>query len=544
MPEFPAQRLAHWTGGRWTAMPVSPLLGFGVDSRQVRPGQVFVAIKTEKRDGHDFLAAALAAGASGAIVAVANPAVALPQLVVRDPLVAFQTIAREHRRAFRGRVVGISGSAGKTSTKDLLALLLGGDPCGVPATEESRNFRMRNADCGLDQAKIRNPKSEIAAGGNFPGGALAPEGNLNKASIESGAPFTGRVLATEGNLNNHLGVPLTLTRLDSDAHDFAVVEAGISAPGEMRPLAEMIEPDVALITLIAPAHTADLGGLDGVAKEKAQLPAATRTAGVAVFSHETAQYAAFRELGVHTMILERADVLRPTEPPKNTVYFTLTQRADQSAVSLAYGLPPPLIFTFRRVSDGMAQNAALAICAALWLGVPPATIQTRLSAWQPAKLRGEIRHDKGRLLYLDCYNANPASMIDALGTFAEIAPAAQPRLYVIGSMEELGPDAPNYHRELGRALTLRADDQAFLIGSHAAEIRTGAIDAGNDPGQVHLADSAAAIADAVRLWRGAVFVKGSRKYQLEQTVEPAKAGSATGGDPRAARAASTPALTH
>ena len=97
-------------------MPAAPLTGFTMDTRQLRAGQMFVAIKTPKRDGHEFLAAAQSAGATAALVADANPSLALPQLVVADPLAAFQAIAREHRRAFRGPVIGISGSAGKTST--------------------------------------------------------------------------------------------------------------------------------------------------------------------------------------------------------------------------------------------------------------------------------------------------------------------------------------------------------------------------------------------------------------------------------------------
>ncbi len=562
MPEFPAQLLAEWTGGRWTAQPVSPLLGFCVDSRQIKAGQIFVALRTDKRDGHDFIASAAAAGAGAAIVSAPNPAALLPQLVVADPLAAFQAIAREHRRAFRGRVVGISGSAGKTSTKDLLALLLGGETCGVPATEEKNSAGAcahpktaateHRAPVGggasftgsvLAAAKV-GPATPLAAqaqacsGGAerspapylpaFTGRVVATEGNPNKTSFDSEAPFTGRVLATEGNLNNHLGVPLTLTRLDSAAHDFAVVEAGISAPGEMAPLAEMIVPDVALITLIAPAHTEELGGLEGVAREKAKLPAATKAAGVAVFTRETAEYSAFRELGVRAMIIERADVLRPAEPPKDTVYFTLTHRADETAVSLAYGAPPPLVFRFRRVSDGMAQNAVLAICAALWLGVPAKLIQSRLQAWQPARLRGEVRREKDRLLYLDCYNANPASMADALAVFEAIAPADAPRLYILGSMEELGADAAGYHRALGRELEVRPGDQVFVIGTHAQEMRDGAIEVRDVGAQVHIVPNAATLAPLVSDWRGAVFVKGSRRYQLEKVLadhQPATAGA-------------------
>lgn len=458
MPLFPPALLAAWTGGRWTSAPTPPLAGFTIDTRQLRTGQIFVAIKTAKRDGHDFLAAAHAAGASAALVATPDENLALPQLVVADPLAAFQAIAREHRRQFRGPVIGISGSAGKTSTKNLLALLLGGE-----------------AD--------------------------------------------GAVLATEGNLNNHLGVPLTLTRLDPATHRFAVIEAGISAPGEMAPLAAMIEPDVALITLVAPAHTAELGGLGGVAIEKAVLPGAVRPAGVAIFPRQCAEFAAFRELDVRKMVVERADAIRPAEPPKDKVFFTLSHRDDSTAVALAYGAPPPLTFTFRRVSDGMAQNAALAICAALWLGVPRETIQTRLAGWQPAKLRGEIRREHGRLLYLDCYNANPASMSDALDTFYAIAPAAEPRLFVLGGMEELGTETVEFHRALGRTLRLRASDQVFVIGENAEAVRAGFLAAGGRPEQLAVVSSLEPVAARVTGWRGAVFVKGSRRYALEKVLE-------------------------
>ncbi|MBC8039766.1 MAG: UDP-N-acetylmuramoyl-tripeptide--D-alanyl-D-alanine ligase, partial [Opitutaceae bacterium] len=232
-----------------------------MDTRQLREGQVFVALKTDKRDGHDFLPAAHAACASAALVSRADPSLELPQLVVADPIVAFQTIAREHRRLFKHPVIGISGSAGKTSTKNLLALLLSSEP--------------------------------------------------------------GDVLATEGNLNNHIGVPLTLTRLEPAKHRFVVIEAGISGPGEMEVLAGMIEPDFAIITLIAPAHLQELGGIDGVAQAKAALPAAVHTGGSALFPHACCQYAAFRDLRVNTWRLGRADLpVSPVLPPANT-FFTL-----------------------------------------------------------------------------------------------------------------------------------------------------------------------------------------------------------------------------
>jgi UDP-N-acetylmuramoyl-tripeptide--D-alanyl-D-alanine ligase len=456
MPDFPPALLATWTGGRWTAQPVSPLLGFTIDTRQLRAGQLFVAIKTDKRDGHDFLPAAQAAGASAALVASADLSLTLPQLVVEDPLAAFQAIAREHRRTFTGPVVGISGSAGKTSTKNLLALLLGGN--------------------------------------------------------------AGGVLATEGNLNNHLGVPLTLTRLDPVLHRFAVIEAGISAPREMAVLAGMIEPDVAIITLVAPAHTAELGGLGGVAAEKAVLAAAVRSEGVAIFTRASAEFPAFREITGRQMVVEPMRLDRAADPEGNNVVFAIEHREDSTSVTLAYGTPPPQGFTLRRVSDGMAQNAVLAICAARWLGVSDEQIQARLADWQPAKLRGELRQEDGRLFYLDCYNANPASMADALDAFYAVAPDDQPRLFVLGGMEELGIESEMFHRALGRTLRLRAKDFLVVIGDEAEAVRLGAMDNGSRAEQIALVVSLEPISARVAGWNGAVFVKGSRRYQLEKVI--------------------------
>jgi len=142
-------------------------------------------------------------------------------------------------------------------------------------------------------------------------------------------------------------------------------------------------------------------------------------------------------------------------------------------------------------------------------------------------LRGELRHENGRLLYLDCYNANPASMHDALKAFADTTPADEPRLYVLGGMEELGSASPVYHRELGRALALRDEDQVIVIGDEAKAVREGALEAGARSGQIEIADKIDAIRPRVAAFRGAVFVKGSRRYQLETILggETALAGA-------------------
>ncbi len=454
MTNFDPKQLADCTGGRWTTTPACSLTGFGIDTRQLCGGQVFVALKTAQRDGHDYLRAAHEAGAGAAIVSTERPETSLPQLVVPDPLTAFQAIARQHRQNFPGPVVGISGSVGKTSTKDLLALLLGGEEAGV--------------------------------------------------------------LATLGNLNNHLGVPLTLTKLDADQHKFAVIEAGISGPGEMMPLASMIEPDLAIITLIAPAHVEELGSLEGVAREKSILPKAVRSEGVAVYPSQCEAFEAFREAPVSRIVVERADAIRPDESPADRVFYTITHREDETAIAIAYGQPPPLVFTLRRISDGMAQNAVLAICAALRLGVDFELIRARIQHWFPASLRGELRRIGEKRVYVDCYNANPASMADATTSDQE------PRLFVIGGMEELGTDSERYHRELGLSLKVGPADRVFMMGGQAAAMRSGALEAGLSENQVTVVDDVSALRSVFAEFSGPVFLKGSRHYRLETLLPEIK----------------------
>jgi UDP-N-acetylmuramoyl-tripeptide--D-alanyl-D-alanine ligase len=170
----------------------------------------------------------------------------------------------------------------------------------------------------------------------------------------------------------------------------------------------------------------------------------------------------------------------------------------------------------------MAQNVAMAVCASLRLGVGREAIQRRLHAWRPAPLRGEWRVSEGQRLYLDCYNANPASMADSLGAFTAVAPAGEPRLYVLGCMEELGGDARRYHLELGRSLPMRPGDHAFAIGGLAEAIRLGAIEAGCDPSQVEVVSSVEPVSARLATFRGSVFVKGSRRHELERAFAGAR----------------------
>lgn len=425
-------------------------MGFNQDTRTLTAGQVFVALKTDKRDGHDFLNEAQQGGAVAALVDRPVAGTALPQLVTKDSLGAFQRIAREHRREFHGTVVGVTGSVGKTSTKDLLALLLGGSP---------------------------------------------------------------DVLATTGNLNNFIGVPLTLTRLEA-THRAAVIEAGISLHGEMADLAEMIEPDHSVVTLVGPAHLEKLGSLEGVAAEKSRLPAANRPGGLAVFPVSCWTYEPFRGLANALVLVPESEGM--TKVGARTLKFNVFHRPGSTEVTLEGRRR----FVLRRVSAGMAQNAALALALASELGVKDTALQARLEYWQPSKWRGELRQSGEATVYCDFYNANPASMTDAIDAFNGAVGAELPRLYVLGSMEELGAESAAYHRQIGRLLHLRRGDFLFALGSQAVALREGLLENGNDPAQVAVVADVTPVRERLAGFRGAVFLKGSRRYQLETVLDP------------------------
>lgn len=453
MPTFAAEKLATWTGGNWSPFPGdgAALTGFNQDTRTLGAGQVFVALKTDKRDGHAFLGEARAKGAAGALVAHQVAGEALAQLVVADPLAAFQRIAREHRREFPGTVVGVTGSVGKTSTKDLLGLLLGTAPS---------------------------------------------------------------VLATEGNLNNYIGIPLTLTKLDPAIHRFAVIEAGINTPGEMQGLADMVEPDHAIVTLVAPAHLERLGSLDGVAAEKVELLRAVRSGGLQVFPISCWQHAVFRDLANPLILVPENEGM--TRIKGRSVKFNVFHRPERSEVRL----DGKRTFILRRVSSGMAQNAALALALASELGVADIDLQLRLDQWQPSKWRGERRRSGQAIVYCDFYNANPASMGDAVDAFSSTVGPELPRLYVIGSMEELGAESAEYHRQFGRTMHLRPGDHLYAIGSQAVALREGLLENGNDPASVEVIAALGTVRQRLEGFKGAVFLKGSRRYQLETILEP------------------------
>ncbi len=437
--------LAQWSGGEWRNGVPQEVVGFGNDTRRLACDELFVAIVTDCRDGHDFLQEAQANGASGALVDSFRPEVNFPQLVVSNVLMALQSMAAQYRQRWKAVVVGITGSCGKTTCKELLTAMLG---------RES-------------------------------------------------------VLSTIGNLNNLIGVPLSMLRPEAMEVRFVVLEAGISEEGEMAQLAKMIDPDYTVVTEIGPSHLEKLLSVQAVAREKGILARGKRVK--RVFAGESCErYIA--DFGDASVALVRENAAAEEE----WSYFF---RSDQGRSTFAQrALGGVEHFEYGGAGRGLASNFALAAALARSLGVEPKRIRESLESWQPRGMRGEWMRLGKKTVLLDCYNANPLSMKDSLEMFVAQSPECQPRLFLIGCMEELGESSSVYHEELGRAFPLRLQDELFVVGEEAYSVMKGLKDMGRDLERCHVIGGVEQARSRIASFEGGIFLKGSRRYRLEEAL--------------------------
>jgi UDP-N-acetylmuramoyl-tripeptide--D-alanyl-D-alanine ligase len=468
-PLWTAADAAQATGGQATGN-WGHVTGLSIDSRSLRPGEVFVALRAA-RDGHDFVADALRRGAAAAMVERRPdglPADA-PLLLVRDAMEGLVALARAGRARSRARVVAVTGSVGKTSTKEMLRVVLGGQ---------------------------------------------------------------GRVHAAEASLNNHWGVPLTLARLPAGC-DFAVIEIGMNAPGEIAPLARMARPDAVMITTIAPAHLEALGSLEAIAREKGSICEGLARGGSAILPAGLAQTPilidAARAVG--------ARIVRFGPDPAAEWRLGEIHAAATHSRALAEGPAGPIPFEVRAAGGHFAANAlgVLAMAAALDLDVARAARD--LALWQPPAGRGNRRRiglnggtdAPGFDLIDDAFNANPASMAAALAVLASCQPGAGGRrVAVLGDMLELGPDAPALHAGLADLSAMAAVDTVHCAGPLMAALWQAL-----PPARRGIrADSAAELARhaAALVAQGdVVLVKGSKGSRVSAVAEAlAQLGPAAG----------------
>ncbi|OSP54997.1 UDP-N-acetylmuramoyl-tripeptide--D-alanyl-D-alanine ligase [Pseudoruegeria sp. SK021] len=377
--------------------------GLSIDTRSLQPGDLFVAL-TDQRDGHDFVADALRAGAGAALVSRVPEGLPpdAPLLVVGDVLHGLEDLARAARARTQAKVVAITGSVGKTSTKEMLRT------------------------------------------------ALAPQ---------------GRVHAAEKSFNNHWGVPLTLARCPEDA-DFAVIEIGMNHPGEIAPLAELAQPDVAVVTIVAPAHLAAFDDLAGIAREKASIFSGLMSGGTAIVNGDLQTSPILTEAaGAATdhVVVFGADAAAQARLIRATV------TPDATAVEAALN-GAPLSFTLSTPGRHFAMNALAALAAVAALGGDPVQAAAALRDWTPPEGRGTrasfpLGPDGGATFDLldDAYNANPTSIAAALDVLAACTPTGD-RIAVLGDMLELGPDEDALHRGLASHPAMAAIARVHCVG--------------------------------------------------------------------------------
>ncbi|HOW85091.1 MAG TPA: UDP-N-acetylmuramoyl-tripeptide--D-alanyl-D-alanine ligase [Candidatus Aminicenantes bacterium] len=429
---------------------------YAIDSRLCGPGSLFFAVPG-RRDGHDFVAAAAAAGAAGAVVT--RPVPDLPPgfalVSVPDTVAALQALARGVLARRPVKVVGVTGSVGKTTAKEFAAALL------------ARRFR---------------------------------------------------VLRSEGNFNNHLGLALSLLRLEP-AHEVAVLEMGMSAPGEILALTRIAPPDVAVITNVSPVHLEFFGGLGEIARAKKEILDGAKPGATAVLN------------GDDPLVLEAAagfagpKVLFGLEPGCQVRAEDVVSRGyDGFDLLLRYGKESGRVL-LPCVNRSSVSNLLAAAAVGLVFGLGLDEILPAVRNFRPAAMRGAIvEAGRGLRLYDDSYNSNPRALEAALASLA-VLPAAR-RVAVLADMLELGPDGPEFHRQAGRTVARTGWDVLIAVGPLAASIADGAAAAGMPAAAIHrFADAAAAAAALPDLVRDGdlVLVKGSRGMRTETVVQALRA---------------------
>lgn len=440
-----------------------PIRWIGLDSRLIRPGDLFLAMKGDRFDGHDFVGAALSRGAVGAIVHDAYPVGALAVkpvakqtvpfiLGVRDPLFAYQQLATHHRSRFAIPVVAVTGSNGKTTTKEMVASVMA---------------------------------------------------------------HRWKILKTEGNLNNRIGVPQTLFRLNG-RHEGAVIEMGVDRVGQTIRLCEMVRPTIGVITNIGPDHLEFFGSMEGSAQSKAELLDCIPVGGTAVLNADDPYYDYLASRArCHVLsfgLSSKADVraIDVKSDGRNGSIFRL----------LFLGKVRHTIVRIHVQGTHNISNALAAAAVGVVLGLPAAVIAQGLSRFRPAAMRSQIFVSQGITVINDCYNANPASMKAAVQLLVQRGEGRK-KIAVLGDMLELGANAVSLHQEVGVFVAQQGIDQLIACGTLGRSLAEGATRAGFDREHIILApeaSSAAAAVKAVVKPGDVVLAKASREMKLEQVV--------------------------
>ncbi|MDR1592290.1 MAG: UDP-N-acetylmuramoyl-tripeptide--D-alanyl-D-alanine ligase [Prevotellaceae bacterium] len=411
------------------------------DSRESVPQSLFFALKSHHDNGNRYAAAALSAGASFAIVDEKKYAVDERYLLVDDVLTALQQLAAHHRQQMAIPVIGITGTNGKTTTKELIAAVLSG---------------------------------------------------------------TFTTLYTEGNKNNHIGVPLTLLRLTAD-HQAAVVEMGANHLREIADLCEIVAPDFGIITNVGEAHLEGFGSLDGVLEAKGALYRYIRQHQGNIFRNADNRHLAGISSGIREITYgqrrEQADV--SGQIVSDAPFITLSWH------SARFNVSGETVHTHFWGSHN-AENVLAAIAVGLYFGIDPQTICRRIESYIPQNNRSACLKTATNTLYLDAYNANPASMEAAIRSFKTM-PVTNKTL-ILGEMLELGIQSEEKHNTIAALIRQLNFERVYLVGEAFASVAGAPFHTFPDVETLQQFLQTHPITDS------AILIKGSRGVALEKAV--------------------------
>lgn len=442
------------TGGTAVGGNVS-FSSVSTDSRAIQPSQLFVALRGERFDGHEFVAAVAAQGATAAMVdrawAEANP-VPLPLLVVDDTRLGLGRLAAAWRARFDIPLIGVTGSNGKTSVKEMCAAIL----------------------CA--QARLDGFDPDLA------------------------------VLATRGNLNNDIGLPLMLLRLSGN-HRAAVIEMGMNHPGEIGYLTRLARPTVALVNNAQRAHLLGMGSVNEVAREKGAIYEGLAANGVAVVNADDAFAGYWKALNAGRRVLtfglsDGADV---------TAKCTSHGFASDVVLNSPQG---EVRFRLQVPGRHNVRNALAAAAACLAAGVSLAAVADGLGAYTGTPGRLHVRKGRGGAVVIDdSYNANPDSMRAGI---AVLAATPGRKILVIGDMGEIGEQSFQYHDEVGGFAKSEGVDFLFGLGEMSEVAARNFGEGGRH--FTRLDDLVAAVKTEMNE-NTVVLVKGSRFMKMERVVD-------------------------
>jgi UDP-N-acetylmuramoyl-tripeptide--D-alanyl-D-alanine ligase len=411
--KLPLSHIAAVTGGDLECDGAAIALGYSIDSRTISQGDLFFAVRGERLDGHDFVPQAIEKGAVAAVVAkerLGGFADRRRLLVVDDPFAALHALASVVRDLWGRRLIAITGSAGKTTTKETAARLL--------ATKYS-------------------------------------------------------VLKTEGNFNNHFGLPLQLLRLGPE-HDIAVLELGMSHPGEIKALAALARPNLGAVTNVAPVHLGYFKSVAEIARAKKELIDELPPDGTAILNADDEYVSQFgRDYSGRVVTYA---IRNPADLHAETVEQMGLQgcRFEVVAKGERYPATLPLIGLHN------VYNALAAVAVAVNCGIDPARAIAELAHVNAAEKRGQVLEIAGATVINDCYNSNPRALDSMVDALAGMQPGARGRrIAVAGEMLELGPAGEDLHRRCGVHMAERGIDVVIGVRGLARLIVEGARNAGS-----------------------------------------------------------------